>query len=166
MRDRLHTVGMGRATGAVLAFLVAGAILPQLAAAGPFDGINGRWMGSGSLLLKSGTKEPLRCRAQNFLASENNLQQALRCASDSYKFEVNAYIVHSDGTISGRWDELTQSIEGDLKGNIANGRIDAQVKGLGFTAKFVMEISTTRQSVTVTPDGDFDIKQVQIDLKK
>jgi hypothetical protein len=165
MRVWLQSVGMGRATGAVLAFLVAGAIVPQ-AAAGPFDGISGRWLGSGSLLLKSGTKEPLRCRAQNVLASENNLQQALRCASDSYKFEVNAYIVHNDGIISGRWDELTQSVEGDLKGNIANGRIDAQVKGLGFTAKFVMEISATRQSVTVTPDGDFDIREVRIDLKK
>jgi len=151
-----------------VATLATLASVPVAAASGPFTGFDGRWTGNGTISLSSGTREPIRCRAQNIVEKDdNNLQQALRCASDSYKFEVNTYVDHVDGAISGRWDELTQKVNGSLEGILNGRRIDAMVRATGFTAGFRMDLSANRQLVLITPDTEnTDITEVKIDLRK
>lgn len=163
-------LGPNRFAGALAAAaaLAMVASMPVAAASGPFGGLDGRWVGSGTISLSSGTRERIRCKSQNLVQDDdNNLQQALRCASDSYKFEVNTYVDHNDGAISGRWDELTNKVYGNLVGSIRGRRIEALVTATGFTAGFRMDMTATRQSVLITPETEHtDITEVKIDLRK
>jgi hypothetical protein len=69
--------------------------------------------------------------------------------------------------ISGRWDELTNNVNGSLQGSLSGRRIDALVTATGFTAGFRMDLSTNRQFVLITPDTDYtDIAEVKIDLRR
>ena len=71
-------------------------------AGGPFVGLQGVWGGNGTVTYASGTKERLRCRVQYITAdNEDSLSQALRCASDSYKFQINAHL-HPPGRLDHR----------------------------------------------------------------
>src|SRR3981189_2777310 len=81
---------------------------PSHAEQGPFAGLGGAWSGGGFLKSANGQRERLRCRANyNVSESGTRLQQSLRCASDSYRFDVNANIVSDSGTLSGSWTETS-----------------------------------------------------------
>src|SRR5258705_9723233 len=73
--------------------------VPSHAQQGPFAALSGGWSGGGSITLASGQRERLRCRA-NYNVGENGtrLQQSLRCASDSYRFDVNGNIRSEEHT--------------------------------------------------------------------
>ena len=135
------------------------------AAAGPFDGLSGLWSGKGTVTYASGTKEPLRCRVQYVQNDEDNLQQALRCAADSYKFEINAYFDHVDGNISGIWSEQTQDVHGTLSGKVKGGRIDGNLQGPGFVAQLVVTTRGDRQQVTIEAELE-EIRSVAIEVRK
>ena len=67
-----------------------------LAQSPPFAGLAGSWTGSGSISLSDGSKERLRCKATyQVSAADARLQQSLRCASDSYRFDLNSDIASS-----------------------------------------------------------------------
>ena len=60
------------------------------AQSGPFTGFNGSWSGNGTVVLSNGTTERIRCRASyNVNSTGLGLKQTLRCASDSYKFDLS-----------------------------------------------------------------------------
>ena len=135
------------------------------AAAGPFEGFDGVWGGSGTVTYASGTKERLRCRVQYSQRDEDNLQQALRCASDSYNFQINAVFQHDDGVIRGRWEELVLEISGTISGTAAPGRIEGTLHGSGFEAGLIVTTTGNRQKVKiVTPDQE--IRGVDIDVRR
>jgi hypothetical protein len=135
------------------------------AAAGPFDGLEGFWNGSGVVTYASGTKEKLRCRVQYILGGSNRLQQALRCASDSYKFQINASFVHNGGSVSGHWDELSMNISGSITGTATAGHINGDLHGPGFLASVSVDTDGDKQSVTIAA-ADQDIRQVAIEVRK
>src|SRR4051812_12900120 len=61
------------------------------AQSGPFNGFNGAWSGNGTVALSDGTTERIRCRADYKVDDTGlNLKQSLRCASDSYKFDLTS----------------------------------------------------------------------------
>ena len=137
----------------------------QASAGGPFNGIIGIWGGSGTVTYASGTKERLRCRAQYVQNDEDNLQQALKCASDSYNFQINAYFEHTDGAIRGRWEELVLEISGTVSGSAKLGSIDGTLHGPGFSAGFKVVTNGNRQQVRLeTPDQE--IRLVVIEVRK
>src|SRR5512138_2817766 len=80
-------------------------------AAKPFDALRGSWSGTGSITLGSGDKERIRCRA-NYTVEGDYVRQDLRCASDSYKFEMQNELTHSDGQVNGNWNEVTRRASG------------------------------------------------------
>jgi hypothetical protein len=149
------------ATGAF--FALAG--YQAAAAAGPFEGLEGFWNGNGVVTYASGTKEKLRCRVQYILGSTDRLQQALRCASDSYKFQINASFVQNSGTVSGHWDELSMNISGSITGTAVAGHINGNLHGPGFLASVSVETDGDRQSVTIAA-ADQGIRQVAIEVRK
>ena len=61
------------------------------AQSGPFAGFDGSWSGNGTVTLSDGTTERIRCRA-DYKVNGNGLglKQNLRCASDSYKFDLSS----------------------------------------------------------------------------
>jgi hypothetical protein len=135
------------------------------ASAGPFDGLTGMWSGSGTVTYASGTKERLRCRVQYVQNNVDNLQQALRCASDSYKFEINAYFDHVNGKIAGTWSELTMDVRGTIAGTVSGGIIKGDLDGPGFVAQLVVNTRGDRQHVTIEADLE-EIRAVDIEVHK
>jgi hypothetical protein len=156
---------LARRVFAVVAALMIGEPAGAATAAGPFVGFEGLWWGNGVVTYASGTREPVRCRVQYVQNSVDNLQQALRCASDSYKFEINAYFEHANGTISGRWSEVSRDVSGTVTAGLSDGRIDGTLTGPGFAVAFVLTITGNRQSVTMESDEQ-EIRAVAINLRK
>src|ERR1700761_5132531 len=95
-------------------FAPAGLLLATLAATaasaaplGPFAPLTGNWTGAGTVEFKDGHSEQLRCRAGEDGGRGDTLQLNLRCASDSYTFELSSDAKFHDGAISGSWSEAT-----------------------------------------------------------
>jgi hypothetical protein len=168
----ISTNSLGRPLGKVFAVALAGllgvsaaAVSSAASSGGPFDGLEGSWGGNGTVTYASGTKERLRCRVQYTQANPDNLQQALRCASDSYKFQINAFFQHSGGNLSGRWDEKVLNIKGTLTGTATSGHIVGQLHGPGFLASVRVDTTGDRQSVTIS-SADQDIRLVNIAVSR
>src|SRR5258708_29589457 len=83
----------------------------------PFAGMAGVWSGNGTISLEDGSKERIRCKATYAVSSEGTgLNQALLCASDSYKFELKSDVIATGGTLSVTWAETTRNVSGSLEG--------------------------------------------------
>lgn len=150
-----------------VASLPALAPVPAAADTGPFAGLAGVWTGSGTLATKDGTKERLRCRAQYIITNGgSNLQQSLKCDSDTYHFHVTAYVNEKSGNLSGNWTEETRNASGTISGKASAGKIFVSVSaGSAFSAKMTMITTGSSQSVTITPKGT-DITNVSVTVSK
>src|ERR1019366_6274183 len=85
--------------------------------ASPFDEVSGQWSGSGTIDLANGAIEPIRCRATyDVLEQQNNLQLNIRCASDSYSFDMRASATLASNAISGSWSESSRNVAGKISG--------------------------------------------------
>jgi hypothetical protein len=93
------------------------------------------------------------------------LQQNLRCASDSYRFDLSSNIVSNGGSISGTWSEATRSVSGGVSGRASGGQIDARVDGPGFAANFALTTRGDRQSVSIASAGT-ELSGVSITLMR
>jgi hypothetical protein len=134
-----------------------------LAQSPPFAGLAGSWTGSGSISLSDGSKERLRCKATyQVSAADARLQQSLRCASDSYRFDLNSDIASERGGISGTWSEASRGISGSLAGRASSGSISAVVDAPGFSANLSVATRGNRQSFSIVSQGD--IRSVAITM--
>jgi hypothetical protein len=152
-----------RATGLLGMVAFAGTAAPS---GGPFEGLEGVWGGSGVVTYASGTKERLRCRVQYVIAQNiDTLSQALRCASDSYNFQINALYVHQNGTITGNWDEKYLEISGTITGRASAGTISGNLHGPGFLASVEVDTNGTSQTVRIAAEGQ-EIREVAVEVRK
>lgn len=148
-----------------LMFLFA-ATATVASAGGPFDGLEGLWGGNGTVTYSSGTKERLRCRVQYVLVpSSDSISQALRCASDSYNFQINALYVHQNGAITGVWDEKYLEISGTLTGTARAGLISGNLHGPGFLADYEVSTVGNSQTVRIAAEGQ-EIQEVAVEVRK
>jgi hypothetical protein len=126
----------------------------------------GAWNGSGTITMSSGASERIRCRAGYTVSNQGmNLQQDLRCASDSYKFDVTSSVGYSGGTIFGTWTETTRNATGSVSGSVSGGNLQANVQGIGFLATLTVNTRGNTQSVAIRPTGT-DVLAVTIILAK
>jgi hypothetical protein len=146
----------------VLSFLA----LPSQAQQRPFAGLAGSWAGSGTIGMSNGTRERIRCRASYAVSvGGSSLQLSLRCASDSYRFELSSDVRYAAGDIYGNWREATRGVGGSLSGIASASDIRARVEGLGFAANLLLATRGDRQSVSLrTSSGD--ITEVSITLSR
>src|SRR5499427_7969824 len=77
---------------------------------GPFSALSGSWSGGGMIKKSNGGSERIRCRSAFEPAGGSNLSLRLRCASDSYNFDLTANIAYQGGTLSGSWQDATRSL--------------------------------------------------------
>jgi hypothetical protein len=139
------------------------AATPLLAQSPAFAGLSGAWSGSGTIALADGSRERLRCRASyRVSAGDSTLQQSLRCASDSYKFDLSSDVVSEGGRVSGSWSETSRGISGSLQGRASGGRIAVAVDSPAFSANLTLTTTGNRQSVSIVSQGD--IRNVSIAL--
>jgi len=134
---------------------------------GPFLGLSGSWSGAGTITLKNGATERIRCKATYAVnASGKAVQQTLRCASDSYRVEVSSNIISEGTSLSGSWAEATRGVSGSISGRVSGAGIVANVAGAGFTARLDLRTQGERQSVTIRPQAGTDVAAVSVALRK
>lgn len=149
------------AAASFLAFVTS----PANAQSAPFSGFAGSWSGNGSISMSDGSKERLRCRAMYRVSLDGaTLRQTLRCASDSYKFELISDVFSEGGRLSGSWTEASRGISGSLQGSAQGSRMTATVDAPGFNANLALATSGNRQSISITSEGD--IRNVSVSMTK
>jgi hypothetical protein len=135
------------------------------AQSGPFAGFSGAWSGNGTVALSDGTTERIRCKADYKVdGSGLGLRQTLRCASDSYKFDLSSDVTSQGDRISGNWSEASRNINGNLQGTAGGGQIQVFVEAAGFAASLVLRTSGNRQTVQINSKGE--IRGVSITMVK
>lgn len=149
--------------GAVAMMLMSAT--PSLAQSGPFAGFAGSWSGTGTVSLSDGSNERIRCRATyNVGGDGSGLQQQLRCASDSYKFELASDVVARGSNISGSWSETSRNVNGTLQGKVSPGEIEVFVEAAGFAANLTLRTTGNKQTVSISSKGE--IRGVSITLSR
>src|SRR5262245_22442091 len=107
--------------GACLALAIA-PVSVAYADSGPFAGLAGNWSGAGTITLGNGSKERIRCRANYSVGGDGNqLSQSLKCASDSYNFNLSSNVVAAAGQLSGMWNESSRNMSGAIFGTARPG---------------------------------------------
>src|SRR3954463_16319344 len=138
---------------------IGAALLVSVAAghaqSGPFAGVGGAWSGNGTVELSDGTTERIRCKADYKVNDTGlNLKQSLRCASDSYKFDLTSDVTSQGDRISGRWSEGSRNIFGHLQGTAGGGQIDVFVEASGFAANLTLRTNGSKQTVQINSKGE------------
>jgi hypothetical protein len=155
---------------AAAAFLIgAGGLAPTPSSASANDNLFaelvGNWNGSGTVTYASGTTERLRCKVKYDQQLQESIVQTLRCASDSYKFQINAYYRNASGNLTGHWDELTLQISGSISGSVSQGKITGSLHGPGFLASVLVDTKGNQQTVNIAAENQ-DIRQVSIQVSR
>jgi hypothetical protein len=157
------------ATLALGAILVVPAGVERGAAqgSGPFAPLAGQWSGNGTVSFSSsGSRERLRCRAV-YQAPDvgKTLALRLRCASDSYNFDLNANLTHQGDAVTGQWMEITRNITGSLSGRAAGASIQAVASAGLFSANLTLTTHGTKQQVSIRIQGT-EVTEAAISLNK
>ncbi|WP_184257875.1 hypothetical protein [Rhodopseudomonas rhenobacensis] len=147
----------------VAAALVLSAPASHAQSGGPFAGFDGVWSGTGTVSLSDGSNERIRCRATYSVGGGGQgLNQTLRCASDSYKFDLSSRVVSQGGTVSGTWSEASRNLNGNLQGRAGGGHIEVFVEAAGFAANLTLTTRGNKQSVSISSKGE--IRGVNISM--
>jgi hypothetical protein len=152
---------------AAAAALLALVALPgQLqAASSPFAAMAGSWSGAGVITMASGIKERIRCRAHYDVGGSGaNLDLRLRCAGDSYKFELQSNVAHNNGAVSGTWAELTRNVGGNIEGSARGNHISVRVSGT-LSALLGLSTNANHQSISIQAPGS-EMSSVAISLNR
>jgi hypothetical protein len=122
---------------------------------GPFAGFDGVWSGTGTVALSDGTTERIRCKADYKINGTGmGLKQTLRCASDSYKFDLSSDVTSNGDRISGNWSEASRNLFGNLQGTAGGGTIQVFVEANGFAANLTLRTNGNRQTVQINSKGE------------
>jgi hypothetical protein len=151
---------------AVIAGVLAFAPGTSNAAENPFAHFTGSWSGTGKITVQNGTSERIRCRGI-YRAGESaaTLTISLRCASDSYKFELASDVTYDGGNISGSWNETTRSVYGQLSGRATANNISAQATAVGVTASIAITTHGNSQSVSIRSPGS-EISEIAVSMAR
>jgi hypothetical protein len=152
---------------AAAAALLGLAALPGTVQAfsGPFTAMSGSWTGSGTITTSSGNKERIRCRAKYDVdGGGSTLDLMLRCASDSYNFELQSNVAHSNGTVSGNWSENTRHVGGNIEGSARGNAIHVRVSGV-ISATLGVSTNGNQQSISIQAPGT-EMQSVAISLSR
>ena|SRR5271168_1449972 len=162
-------------SAASLAALALGAILVVPAGvergaaqgSGPFAPLAGNWSGAGAVTFSgSGSRERLRCRAAYEPAvGGQSLALRLRCASDSYNFDLNANLIQFGDAITGQWREITRGVSGSLSGRASGASIQAVASSGPFSANLTLTTHGTEQQVSIRIQGQ-ELTEAAITLNR
>src|SRR5215472_12926704 len=134
---------------------------------GPFAALNGSWSGGGTIKKSNGASERIRCRSAFETAAGSNLSLRLRCASDSYNFDLTANVAYQGGAISGSFQEATRSVVGGISGrSTGEGRqVQAVAQAPGITSNITLTTRGNHQSVSIVTPGA-EVPEISVSLEK
>jgi hypothetical protein len=153
----------------ILAPLCAGLFAPAAVEANadtsaPFSDLAGTWAGDGSIVLTKGTTERMRCDATYVVSGGGETADlTLRCASDSYHFDLRIGLADTAGAILGTWREPTQNVEGGISGMASRSLIQLTARGQDFTAAVRVSTRGNTQTVQIRAKSG-DLSRVAITL--
>jgi hypothetical protein len=151
---------------ALFTVAVASAGVAQ-AAPGPFASLAGAWAGNGTLTMANGATESLRCRANYDVSGGGaGLKISLRCASQSYNFDLGGNVTYQAGRISGTWSETSRNVSGSISGSATANQVDAAATSQGMSANLSLKTNGNRQTVSIRSTGAADIAGVSLDLSR
>lgn len=144
------------------------ATVGSAASDGPFAQLAGSWSGSGTIDLSNGRNEPIRCHASyDVLDEQNKLQLNIRCASESYSFNLRGSAAYAGGTIHGNWSESTRNAAGTLSGKVEEGGFQVVANGPSFTANLDLVTRGDKQSVTIrSQDANSAVRGATITMQR
>ena len=123
-------------------------------AASPLSPLAGTWSGGGTLSTNDGMQERLRCRASYDVdGAGSEVRLNLRCASQSYNFDLAGQAAYRGGAISGQWSESTRNASGTISGRASGDHIEAAAQGDSFSANLSLTTRGDRQTVSIRPQG-------------
>jgi len=140
--------------------------LPASAQTGPFQNLSGFWSGAGTITFSNGARERIRCRVSYAVQNGGGvMQQDLRCASDSYRFDVSSTVQSSGGNIAGQWTETSRGVTGSVTGQANSSQVEALIQAPGFVASLSLRTSGNKQTVVLRPTG-FEVSDVSVGLSR
>jgi hypothetical protein len=83
------------------------------------------------------------------------MTMTLTCASDAYRFQLNANVVDQGGAVAGSWSETSRNISGTLQGRGGGGNFDVVASTAGFNANISLRTTGNRQSISMRADSQF-----------
>jgi hypothetical protein len=153
--------------GAAFAAALASASAAQGQQSGPFGSLAGSWSGAGRIAISNGVNERIRCRAQYQVGSNGAaVRLELRCASDSYKFELQGNVNYQNGEVVGNWNETTRNVAGRVTGSVNGNQIDVRVDGQTFAALLSLTTRGDRQSISITAPVGSEMSEATITLDR
>jgi hypothetical protein len=157
----------GLKTGLLLVTLgLAGSTAQGAASPSPFAAMAGSWSGGGTLTTADGTQERLRCRAAYDVAGTGEqVRLNLKCASQSYSFDLASEAEYRGGAISGSWRESSRNASGILSGRGAGDHIDVAARGDNFSANLSLTTRGGRQIVSIRPQST-EVTAVSLALER
>jgi hypothetical protein len=134
---------------------------------GPFAALTGSWSGGGTIKKSNGASERIRCRSAFEPSGPTKLSLRLRCASDSYNFDLTANVAYQGGSIAGSFQEATRSVVGGISGHAAGeGRqVQAVAQAPGITSNITMTTRGNHQSVSIVTPGA-DVPEITVSLER
>jgi len=131
----------------------------------PFTAMSGSWSGSGTITTSNGNKERIRCRAKYDVdGAGSSLDLTLRCASDSYNFELQSNATHSNGAVSGTWSETTRRVGGNIEGHARGNAMSLRVSGI-ISATLGVSTNANQQSISIQAPGT-ELQSVAISMNR
>jgi hypothetical protein len=150
----------------LLTALVVAAASQAKAEPGPFSALAGSWSGGGEVNMSDGSADRLRCRATYSVGGGGTSATLnLRCASDSYNFNLNGNVRSQAGNVSGTWTEETRGIGGTVSGTANGNGISLQVIGPTFAAGLALSVNGNKQAISISAPAS-EIRSASISLTK
>lgn len=151
-----------RLTFAAVAFFMTGfAASTGHAQSSAFAGMAGTWSGGGTVTLDDGSSERIRCRS-TYKVGGANMEMVLTCASDAYKFNLQAAVAAAGGEVTGTWSETSRNIGGAIQGRGAGGSFHVIASAAGFNASIALKTTGNKQSITLKADSQFRAANISL----
>jgi hypothetical protein len=101
------------------------------------------------------------------LEQQNNLQLNIRCASDSYSFDMRASATLASNAVSGSWSESSRNVAGKISGTADGDLIDVVANGPAFSASLALNTNGDLQSVVIkSKEANASVKGATISLHR
>ncbi len=167
---RAHAVTVSRLRLPLSAMLAAAGLFmlstAPAAAQSPFAALSGNWTGSGKVRFTGGSSEAVTCRAYYTPKEAGaSLGVAILCASPSSKIELRATLIYDAGKVTGKWEERTYNVAGEVEGQANPSKINVSINGGGMTGSLAVGVNGGSQTVTIKTDG-ISMTGVDISLSK
>lgn len=144
----------------------AGLATPSARAAGPFDTLAGSWSGTGTVHPQGGSAERVRCNATYRSSGSSDLNVTLRCASDSYNFNLSGQITTDGSSLRGQWTETSRGVGGTVAGTVQGDRMQVHIDSSGFSADLGITTRGKSQSVSMDSHGGGEVVRGNITMSR